>query len=187
VERNLNPGQELRPDQPGSPLFVITDPTHLWVTIDAGEADLSSVKLGMEIVIVSNQFPDDAFAGELTQIADFVDPTTRTLKLRGTVPNPNRALKGEMYVQARIRIPRGEYPMVSAKAVYLSGVRSYAFVRTGPETFTRHTVKVGREIDGRVPVFSGLKEGQEAVVSGNLLLDQILANAPPQAEQTAKK
>lgn len=187
VERNLNPGQELRPDQPGSPLFVITDPTHLWVSIDAGEADLSSVKLGMEIVIVSNQFPEDAFAGELTQIADFVDPTTRTLKLRGTVPNPNRALKGEMYVQARIRVPRGEYPMVSAKAVYLSGVRSYAFVRTGPETFTRHTVKVGREIDGRVPVFSGLKEGQEAVVSGNLLLDQILANAPPQAEQSAKK
>jgi len=187
VERNLNPGQELRPDQPGAPLFVITDPTRLWVSIDAGEIDLASLKVGMPLVISSNQFPDDAFSGELRQISDFVDPNTRTLKLRGNVPNPNRALKREMYVQARIRIPKGEFPTVSAKAVYLSGARSYVFVRTAPDTFTRRAVKVGREVDGRVTVHAGLKEGEEAVVAGNLLLDQILANAPPQGEKTAKQ
>jgi cobalt-zinc-cadmium efflux system membrane fusion protein len=185
VERNLNPGQELRPDQPGAPLFVITDPTHLWVMVDANEADVANLRLGMELVITSNQFPDDAFAGELTQISDFVDPTTRTLKLRGTVPNPNRALKGEMFVSARIRVPKGEYPMVNAKAVYLSGVRRYVFVKTNGDTFTRRVVHVGREVDGRVPVLSGLKEGEEVVVAGNLLLDQILANAPAPGEKTA--
>jgi len=103
------------------------------------------------------------------------------------VPNPNRALKGEMYVQARIRIPKGESPTVSAKAVFLSGVRSYVFVRTAPDTFTRRPVKVGREVDGRLAVNTGLKEGEEIVVGGNLLLDQILANAPPQSEKTANK
>ena len=187
VERNLNPGQELRPDQPGSPLFVITDPTHLWVSIDASESDIANLKLGMELAITSNQLPDLATTGQLTQIADFVDPTTRTLKLRGAVPNPDRALKGEMYVSARIRIPKGEHPTVSAKAVYLSGTHSYVFVRTGSDTFTRRAVQVGRETEGRVTVLSGLKEGEEVVVAGNLLLDQILANAPPQAEKTAKK
>ena len=60
VERNLNPGQELRPDQPGAPLFVVTDPTRLWITIDATEADLSALKIGVPLVITSNQFPDDA-------------------------------------------------------------------------------------------------------------------------------
>jgi cobalt-zinc-cadmium efflux system membrane fusion protein len=42
VERNLNPGQELRPDQsgPGVPaLFVVSDPSSLWVQIDAREID----------------------------------------------------------------------------------------------------------------------------------------------------
>jgi hypothetical protein len=48
-------------------------------------------------------------------------------------------------------------------------------------------VKVGREADGRVTVYAGLKEGDEVVVAGNLLLDQILANAPPQGEKTAKQ
>jgi len=187
VERHLNPGQELRPDQPGDPLFVITDPQHLWVSIDAGEADVASLKVGMPLVIASNQLPDETFPGTLTQIADFIDPSTRTLKLRGEVPNPDRALKGEMYVQARIGVPRGEHPTVNAKAVYLSGTKSYAFVRSSPGTFTRREVKVGRALDGRAPVLAGLKEGEEVVVAGNLLLDQIIANAPPQGEKTAKQ
>ena len=187
VERHLNPGQELRPDQPGDPLFVITDPTHLWVSIDAGEADLANLKPGMPLVITSNQFPDDAFDGTLSQISDFIDPNTRTLKLRGEVPNPNRQLKGEMYVQARIRAPKGAYPTVNAKAVYLSGTKSYVFVRDGANTFTRRQVKTGRTIDGRTPVLDGLRQGEDVVVAGNLMLDQILANAPPQGEKTAKQ
>ena len=187
VERHLNPGQELRPDQPGDPLFVITDPRHLWVSIDAGEGDLASLRAGMPLAISSNQFPDATFPGTLTQIADFIDPNTRTLKLRGEVPNPDRALKGEMYVQARIRIPKGEHPTVNPKAVFLSGTRSYVFVRAAPDTFTRREVKVGRAVDGRVPVLAGLKEGEEVVVAGSLLLDQIIANAPARGEKTAKR
>ncbi len=186
VERNLNPGQELRPDQPGAPLFVVTDPTRLWAVIDATEADLSALKVGIPIVITSNQFPDDAFAGELTQLSDFVDPTTRTLKARGVVPNPGRTLKGEMFVSARIKVPKGEFPTVNPKAVYLSGVRSYAFVRTEGNTFTRKPVRVGREVDGRVPVMSGLKEGDEVVVAGNLFLEQILSTVRPEGEDAKK-
>jgi cobalt-zinc-cadmium efflux system membrane fusion protein len=187
VERNLNPGQELRPDQPGAPLFVVTDPTRLWVVIDATEADLPVLKLGIPLVISSNQFPDDAFSGELTQLSDFVDPVTRTVKVRGIVPNANRTLKGEMYVSARVKVPKGDYPTVNPKAVYLSGVRNYVFVRSDGNTFVRKPVRIGREADGRVPVLSGLKEGDEAVVAGNLFLEQILSTARPEGDAAAKK
>ncbi len=137
------------------------------------------LKPGMPLAITSNQLPDGTFTGRLTQISDFIDPSSRTLKLRGEVPNPDRALKGEMYVQAHIRIPKGEFPSVSAKAVYLSGTHSYVFVRDTADIFTRRAVKVGRQLDARVPVLSGVKEGDEVVAGGNLFLDQILASAPP--------
>lgn len=174
VERNLNPGQELRPDQTGNPLFVVTDPTRLWVTLDASEADLRHLAVGMPLVITSNQFPDDAFSGTLRQLSDFVDPVARTLKLRGDVPNGNRALKAEMFVSARLRIPKADEPMVNAKAVYLAGVRRYVFVRTGGNTFTRRALRVGGEVNGRMPVQAGLREGEEVVIAGSLFLDQIL-------------
>src|SRR2546422_119484 len=50
VERNLSPGQEVRPDQmlanaPSlfAPLFVVSDPAQLWVELDLAERDVSAV------------------------------------------------------------------------------------------------------------------------------------------------
>jgi len=179
VERSLNPGQELRPDQAGAPLFVLTDPTRLWIALDAQEEDLRYLHPGVPLKISSMQLPDQAFTGTLRQISDFVDPVTRTVKLRGEVPNAARTLKAEMFVTARVHVPKAQEPTVSARAVYLSGARRYAFVRTAPDTFERREVKVGPESDGRMPVYSGLSAGEEVAVSGNLFLDQILAGATP--------
>jgi cobalt-zinc-cadmium efflux system membrane fusion protein len=92
-----------------------------------------------------------------------------------------------MYVSARVKVPKGDYPTVNPKAVYLSGVRSYVFVRTAADTFVRRPVHIGRETDGRLPVLSGLKEGDEAVVAGNLFLEQILSSTRPEGEAVAKK
>ncbi len=185
VERNLNPGQELRPDQPGAPLFVVTDPTRLWVVLDASEADLRYLAAGMQLVIKSTQFPEDAFAGTLTKLADFVDPTSRTVKLRGDVPNSERTLKAEMFVTGNLKIPAGDAPTVNSRAVYLEGARRFAFVRANPTTFVRRPVRVGSEAGGRVAVLSGLQVGDEVVTSSNLFLQQMLSQTPPE-EKSAK-
>lgn len=177
VERNINPGQELRPDQPGAPQFVVTDPGKLWVQLDAAETDLSFLKPGTPILVMSGQYPDDTFAGELKQIADYIDPVSRTLKLRGSVANADRRLKAEMFVTARIAMPKSDYPAVPEKAVFLDGIRRFVFVKTSPEQFVRRGVKVGAEGGGLVPAMSGLKEGEEVVTSGNLFLQQMVAAA----------
>jgi cobalt-zinc-cadmium efflux system membrane fusion protein len=160
---------------------------HLWVSLDATEATLRDLKPGMLLLISSSQFPDETFAGELRQLADFVDPTTRTLKLRGDVGNADRRLKAEMFVTARIKVPPGEYPTVNARAVYLEGVRRYVFVRMSDGTYVRRAVRVGAEDSGRMPVLAGLREGEEVVVAGNLYLAQLLGSVKPGAGDVAAK
>lgn len=192
VERNLNPGQELRPDQPGAPQFVVTDPGRLWIQLDAAEADLKQLKPGAPIMVSSSQYPDDAFAGEIKQIADYIDPTSRTLKIRGTVPNPDRRLKAEMFVNARIALAKSEYPTVPEKAVFLEGIRRFVFVKTGAEKFTRRGIKIAMDSTNAVTaqngfkVLSGLQEGNEVVVSGNLFMQQIIASAQTGEEIASK-
>ena len=163
------------------PLFVITDPTHLWVQLDANEADARDLKAGMPLVLASNQFPEDAFTGELRQLSDFVDPNARTVKLRGNVPNASRQLRAEMFVTARVKLPAGEFPSVDARAVYLSGVRRYVFVREAPERYVRRAVRVGPEVEGRMQVLAGLNVGEDVVVAGMLFLEQMVASASPVA------
>jgi len=164
----------------------VTDPKRLWIVLDASEAQLPWLEPGLPLVITSNQFPDDAFAGELRQVSDFIDPTSSTLKVRGDVPNPQRQLKAEMFVNARLRLPKGDMPSVSSRAVYLSGNRQFVFVRSAPGTFTRRGVRTGPEVEGRMPVLAGLHEGDEVVVGGNLFLDQILTAARPEGVGEAR-
>src|SRR6266571_668454 len=77
VERNINPGQELRPDLQlsNSPaMFVITDPSRLWVQLDATESQLASLKRGQTVTLRSSAWPEEGFAATIETISDFIDP-----------------------------------------------------------------------------------------------------------------
>jgi cobalt-zinc-cadmium efflux system membrane fusion protein len=186
VERNLNPGQELRVDQPSSPQYVVTDPTKLWVQLDASEADLKYFKSGMPVLISSPQYPDDIFRGELTQVSDFIDPVARSLKLRAKVSNADRRLKSEMFVNARIALPKDDFVSVPDKAVYLEGMRNFVFLKVAEGKFVRTPVRAGLASGGVVPIQSGLKAGDEVVVGGSLFLQQSVSSAQLRSDATAK-
>ncbi|MGE5490833.1 MAG: efflux RND transporter periplasmic adaptor subunit [Actinomycetota bacterium] len=183
VERNLNPGQEFRPDQPASPLFVVTDPSSLWIQLDAGEGDLAALKPGEKFVLEAKQYPGERFEGVIRHVADFVDPTSRTVKVRGEVPNADRRLKGEMFVTALIQLPATSALHVPASAVFLMGDKRYVLVEEAPGRYRRQEVQVGPEREGFTDVYSGLKDGDKVVVEGNLHLIKFFkgAAAPGQA------
>ncbi len=181
VDRNVSRGQEVRPDQmlgnvPQAflPLFVITDPTRLWVVLDATETDMPRLRPGLSIQIRSGAYPAETFAGSINVVGDALDPTTRTVKVRGSVPNPGRLLKAEMYVAVEVGSDAGQSAEIPAKAVFRRNDTPFVFVETGPGRFERRPVKLGSEVDGRVAVLDGLQAGQRVVSDGCLLLQAIL-------------
>lgn len=178
VERNLNPGMEFRPDQASQPLFVVTDPSSLWIQIDAGEADLASLKPGEAIAVEAKSYPGESFPGVIRHVADFVDPASRTVKVRGEVPNADRRLKGEMFVNARVTLPASQALRVPAPAVFLLGDKRYVFVQESAGRYLRQRVEAGAERDGRVDILAGLKAGDKVVVEGNLNLLKFFKAVP---------
>jgi cobalt-zinc-cadmium efflux system membrane fusion protein len=186
VERNINPGQELRADQggPGSPpLFVITDPQQLWVQIDAREIDLPSLKPGREILIKVPTLPETAFKAQIHAVADYIDPSTRTIKVRAVVPNPQRLLKGEMLATAHFERTFTDTLKVPASAVFLRGTQTMVFVESSLGVFEPRSVVVLHEGPQEVLISEGLKEGEKVVVQNGLLLARELRNAEDEAQQ----
>lgn len=178
VERNINPGMELRPDQaPSSPLFLITDPTTLWAQVDAAEADLGLFKPGVTVQLTSAAYPGETFQGTVVKIADYVDPASRSIKVRLTVPNADRRLKAEMFVTARLQAASFKGIAVPSKAVFLADNKNYVFVRKGSNTFERRLVKTGVSLPGMTEVLEGLADGEVVVTDGNLYLQDILRDA----------
>ncbi|NJD26415.1 MAG: efflux RND transporter periplasmic adaptor subunit [Betaproteobacteria bacterium] len=179
VERNIGPGTEFRPEQGGPPLFVITDPTRLWLLLDAGEGDVAALKPGESISFEARNYPGERFAGVIRRVADLIDPTTRTIKVRAEVDNPDRRLKGEMFVHALVEVPPAAAVRVPVNAVFLVGSRHYVFVAEGNGRFRRQPVEAGNSRDGLVEVRSGVREGEQVVVEGTLnLLKFFKADAP---------
>jgi len=172
VERNLNPGQEVRPDQsgPGVPaLFVVTDPTSLWVQIDARESEIGTLKVGSTFELVIPSLGGQKFEGRVTAAADYIDPSTRTIKVRGVVANPNRLLKAEMLATARIERQLGAGVVVPSQAVSLSGNKHTVMVQTQPGVFESREVTLSYQGPRDTAVATGLEVGEQ-VVSENMLL-----------------
>lgn len=176
VERNLNPGQELRPDAQGDKaLFVVSDPAHLWFVLDVAEADIGVLRPGVEVQLASTSLAEKRVAGRIAHIADQVDPQTRTVKVRGAVANADRSLKAEMFVTAELKTPTARGLLVPAQAVFLRGERYFAFVQSGETRFERRGVTLGPATDGHQVVLAGLGEHDRVVTDGALLIERILA------------
>jgi cobalt-zinc-cadmium efflux system membrane fusion protein len=181
VEKNVTPGQEVRPDQIlanapqfTAPLFVITEPSRLWIQIDASEVDLPHLKPGREFTFASRAFPEQTFTGRVDVVSEFIDPATRAIKVRGSVDNARRLLKAEMFVNVNVPGEENAGASVPSKAVFLKGDKHYVFVEDQPGQFARQEVKLGPEQDGHVLVLAGVQAGQRVVTDGCLLLQQTL-------------
>ncbi|TMH69484.1 MAG: HlyD family efflux transporter periplasmic adaptor subunit [Betaproteobacteria bacterium] len=117
VERNLNPGQEIRPDNQGDKaLFVVSDPTRLWFLLDVAEKDIALVKPGTDLSLATTSLGDQRVKGRILHVADVVDPQTRSVKVRGTVEASDERLKAEMYIVAELRVPAPGGYLVPARA-----------------------------------------------------------------------
>jgi membrane fusion protein, heavy metal efflux system len=186
VERNLNPGLEFRPEQSSDPLFVVTDPTSLWLHLDASEADLAALKAGEKINLQVKQYPNERFAGVIKHVSDFVDPTTRTIRVRGEVPNADRRLKGGMFATALIDLPPTQALLVPVAAVFLVGDQRYVFIEEATGRYILRAIQAGPERDGRIEILSGVKEGEKVVTEGNLHLIKFFKTLPGQPKPAAK-
>jgi membrane fusion protein, heavy metal efflux system len=185
VERNVTPGQEVRPDQMlanvpqfTAPLFTVTDPTRLWVWLDVTEAHLPLVHKGQDLIIRSKAFPGRVFTGKLDLVGDSLDPTTRTVRARGTVENPSAILKAELYVTVEVPDAVPLSLQVPSKAVFLRDNQYYVFLEHGVGQYQRQPVRLGSEREGKVAVLDGLKQGQRLVTEGCLLLQSLMDSAP---------
>ena len=182
VERNLNPGQEVRPDATGPALFVVSDPSTLWVQIDAHEADVADLRPGARVNLQLPTLPDLQLEATISAVTDQIDPNTRTIKVRATVANPKRLLKSEMLATAQYQRRVGSSIEVPASAVFLRGTQHYVFVQSQPGVFEPRDVKVAYEGARKVLLSEGLKEGEQVVSQNGLLLSRELRIAQDNAQ-----
>lgn len=161
-ELERNPGAEAlyRPAQGGL----------TWIYAAIYESDLDAVKTGQTAVIRPSSAPSRSLTGVVRSISPVVD-SSRSLKARILVKDPEGLIRPEAAVTVEIQAPLGQQLSVPRDAVLFSGTRQIVFVAEGSGRFAARVVKTGQETAERIVILSGLKEGELVVTSGAFLIE----------------
>jgi cobalt-zinc-cadmium efflux system membrane fusion protein len=157
------------------PLFVITDPTRLWVSFELAEKDVGKLHVGQPVAVSVEAYPDQAFTARIDFISDVVDPTTRRLVVRSELDNPERRLKPEMYAKVTPLAEGQSLPRVPNTALVTEGVKTFLFVEREPGVIEKREVRLAFRGPATSWVKEGLKAGERIVTTGALLLNAELS------------
>jgi cobalt-zinc-cadmium efflux system membrane fusion protein len=170
TERTATPALEVSPSL-SAPLFVITNPKQLWLSIDLPESLLSKVKLGSEVAVQTDAYPDQIFTSKIIQLGQTINPNTRRATVLARVENPDGKLLPEMFVKASVLQASGQGVRVPNQALIVRGLYTYVFVETAPGEFTLRQVKpITRGVDSSY-IGEGLIGGERVVTKGALMLE----------------
>jgi membrane fusion protein, copper/silver efflux system len=163
-------GMEVKPN---SNLYTVADLSRVWVLADVYEYELPWLELGQMATVELSYLPGKPMQGELTYIAPFLDPKTRTAEVRLELDNASGRLRPEMFGNAVIEgSPRAGALSVPAGAVIRSGTRTVAIVALGEGRFEPRDIELGLDTgEGQLEVISGLAEGEQVVTSSQFLID----------------
>jgi cobalt-zinc-cadmium efflux system membrane fusion protein len=170
LDVGASPGEFSQALAASAPLSTIADISTVWVVGDIYEKDLAVTKLGEEAEVTLNAYPDQKWSGRVSVVSFAVDPTTRTMRVRVVLPNPDARIKPGMFGGIRLVRSSTRGIVVPTTAVVREGNDAYIFVARANGRFERRAVKLGRSVDGTLEVLSGFNAGETIVSEGALFL-----------------
>lgn len=197
LSREVEEGQTVASAMTTPTLFNIAqDLTDMRVIADVDEADIGGVKEGQRVTFSVDAFPDDTFAGTVTQVRLEATTESNVVTYEVVIAAPNKDLKLLPGLTANVTIFTAERAGVLAvptKALRFSpnqalltaeqtveDVESPTKVwRFDGKTFRAVAVKTGLNSGTMVEIAEGLAEGDKVVVSFELGARAEAANAAP--------
>ncbi|HEX2551471.1 MAG TPA: efflux RND transporter periplasmic adaptor subunit, partial [Nocardioidaceae bacterium] len=151
-------------------LDALPDLSRVWVEADFYEYESRAVRVGQTVALHLPNDPESARSGRVSFIYPFLNPESRTVKVRIVLSNPGLRLKPGMYVDVIPEMAATEGVVIPDSAVIDTGLRQVVFVKT-PTGFEPRQVQVGTRAEGQALILAGLDAGESVAVRANFLLD----------------
>jgi membrane fusion protein (multidrug efflux system) len=152
----------------GDPLFEIVALDPLEVEFHLPEGDSARAAPGSPLEIQVAPHPGEVFPALVTMVAPALDPGSRTLRVKGEVPNSAHRLRPGLF--ARVVVDLGErtdVAMIPREAVLQRADGSVVFRLNGSDRAERRVVRLGASVGERVEVIEGVAPGDWILVRGH--------------------
>jgi membrane fusion protein (multidrug efflux system) len=178
--RAVNVGQYLTS---GTTVTVLEAIDSVYVDFELPQQRLAELKVGMPVRVTAEGADSSALDGVIAAVDPEIDSTTRTIKLRASVPNKQERLRPGMFVNVSVLLPkRDDRVIVPATALVHASYGDSVFVvenkkddtggvAKGPDgkpakMARQQFVRVGEARGDYVAILDGVTPGQEVVSAG---------------------
>jgi multidrug efflux system membrane fusion protein len=170
----VHPGNLVRGND-ATPLVVINRMAPMNVSFGVPEGQLPALKryLAERTLRVEANAPSDTrpSTGRITFVDNAVDPTTGTIKVKGSFPNGDRRLWPGQFVNVVVTLKTDPTAVVVPTAAIQAGQQGdFAFVVKPDQTVDFRQVTVDRTAGAESVVKDGLKPGETVITDGQLRL-----------------
>jgi membrane fusion protein (multidrug efflux system) len=149
-----------------TPLLTLQTVDPQRAVIDVPERHAGSLRQGQTVEFTVAADPQRKFAARVDFIDPVVEPTNRTITVKGLAPNPNRILKPGMFIEARLATAtRANAVVIPEDAVQPLRTSNIVWVVDKGKA-SRRVVQLGVRSQGFVEVLSGVSAGELVVVGG---------------------
>jgi len=154
-------------------LVQLNQITPIYVTFTVPEVSLSQVRQyvsqGLKVLAFPKGQSSDAADGQLTFIDNGVDPTTGTVKLKGTFQNKDRKLWPGEFVDVNLNLTTQKNAIIiPTKAVQTGQQGDYVYVIKSDGTAEPRNVTTAGTYKDVTLIGKGLSAGETVVVDGQL-------------------
>lgn len=158
--------------KPATRVMSLADLSSVWLLAEVFERQADWVEVNQPAEVTLAFLPGRTWEGRVEYIYPSLDPKTRTLKARLRFPNPDEALKPNMYANVIIYGgPKDDVVVIPIEALIRTGREERVVIALGKGRFESRTVRAGIESGEWVEVIEGVQPGEDIVVSGQFLID----------------
>ena len=130
-----------------------------------------------EVSIELDALPEQTFEGKVHRINPSIDSATHTFSVEVVIPNGKELLKPGMYARVTMKYGTRQNVVVPDRAVVkmLGSGDRFVYVYKADGTVSYQKVELGRRMNDKYEILSGVANGDEVVVTGQTALKDGIA------------
>lgn len=169
VAKNITSGSTVSSD--GESLFTIADLSIVWVVFNVYASNLQLVKEGMDVSFTTLSYPDEIFEGKVSLLSQIFDPVDKVLKARIVISNNDLKLKPGMSVVVDLKNETDKKNIaIPSDALIFDNNQYFVVIKDIEGNFHTREVTLQGHNGQLTYIRSGLSEGEDVVVSNQLLI-----------------
>jgi cobalt-zinc-cadmium efflux system membrane fusion protein len=170
VQKGITNNMTIRGDNQTS-LFTISDLKNVWVQANVYESNIALIHQGENVDVTTIAYPGKIFKGKIDKVMNILDPTSKVMKVRVVLANPDYLLKPEMYASITVTEKENkECLSVPSTAIIFDHSQNYVLLYHSKSDVKITPVQVISAVGNKTYILSGVSQGDKVVSSQAILI-----------------